>query len=116
MTAHRELAEETGLRAASLLKVLEMDLSNCVSDERAFCFLAYGLTPGETKPDETEVFKRRTAPFSEVLSRCADGRIRDAITVATVLRVHHMAVSGELPSELAQILLNPAAIQSARLR
>jgi 8-oxo-dGTP pyrophosphatase MutT (NUDIX family) len=111
MTAHRELAEETGLRAASLIKVLEMDLSNCVSDERAFCFLAFGLTPGQTKPDETEVLKRRTAAFADVLARCVDGRIRDAITVATVLRAHHMAVTGELPSDLAQALLNSVRLK-----
>lgn len=104
--ARRELAEETGLRAATLIKVLEMDLSNAVTDERSVSFLAFGLTPGETSPDETEVLKRRTAPFAEVLRRCADGRIRDAITVATVLRAHHMAVTGELPPELAQVLLS----------
>jgi len=40
-----------------------------------------------------------------VLERVADGRIRDAMTVATVLRAHHMAVTGQLPQELAAAML-----------
>lgn len=103
--AERELAEETGLRAGSWTQVLEMDLSNSLTDERAVMFIATGLTPGEAQPDETEVLKHRTAHFLDVLARVADGRIRDAMTVATVLRAHHMAVTGQLPEELATAML-----------
>jgi len=103
--AARELAEETGLRATSLQPILEMDLSNSLTDEQATIFLATGLTPGAARPDATEVFKRRTAPFAEALARVTDGRIRDAMTVAAVLRAHHMAVTGQLPGELARAML-----------
>lgn len=102
--ARRELAEETGLRAAAYQKVLEMDLSNSLTDESAVLFLATGLTPGEPNPEGTEVLKRRRAHFSEVLTRVADGRIRDAMTVAAVLRAHHMAVTGQLPQALASAM------------
>jgi 8-oxo-dGTP pyrophosphatase MutT (NUDIX family) len=103
--AARELAEETGLAAGSLLKVLEMDLSNSLTDERAVLFLATDLTPGRADPEGTEVLWRRRAHFTEVLERVADGRIRDAMTVAAVLRVHHMAETGKLPAPLARALL-----------
>ena len=103
--AQRELAEETGVRAGSLLKVLEMDLSNSLTDERAVIFIAADLTVGEAQPEGTEVLKHCTAHFLDVLERVADGRIRDALTVAAVLRAHHMAVTGQLPAPLAAAML-----------
>jgi 8-oxo-dGTP pyrophosphatase MutT (NUDIX family) len=103
--AERELAEETGLAAASWTQVLEMDLSNSLTDERAVMFIATDLSPGVAQPDPTEVLKTRTAHFLDVLGRVADGRIRDAMTVATVLRAHHMAVTGRLPAPLAAAML-----------
>jgi 8-oxo-dGTP pyrophosphatase MutT (NUDIX family) len=103
--ATRELREETGLSAGALAQILEMDLSNSLTDERAVIFLATGLSPGEADPEPVEVLRRRTAPFSDVLARVCDGRIRDAMTVAAVLRAHQMAATGALPSSLAQAIL-----------
>lgn len=103
--ARRELREETGLQAASLHKILEMDVSNSVSDEICTLYLATGLTPGEAAPDDVEVLTRRTAPFQEVLARIASGEIRDSMTVAAMLRTHHMAVIGDLPAPLARAIL-----------
>ncbi len=103
--AVRELAEETGLTADTLTPILEMDMSNSLSDEQAVIFLALGLKPGEARPEATEVLKRRTAPFMEALARAADGRIRDAMTVAALFRAHHMAVTGQLPPHLARAML-----------
>lgn len=105
--AKRELAEETGLRADDWRQVLEMDLSNSLTDERAVMFMALGLTPGTAAPEPTEVLRHRRAPFREVLTRVADGRIRDSMTVAAVLRAHHMAVTGALPGALAEAMLAP---------
>jgi 8-oxo-dGTP pyrophosphatase MutT (NUDIX family) len=105
LCARRELIEETGLNAGRLQPMLEMDLSNSLSDERAVLFLATDLRPGEARPEDTEVLKRLTAPFADVLLRVADGRIRDSMTVAGVLRAHHMAVTGQLPPGLAEHML-----------
>jgi hypothetical protein len=33
------------------------------------------------------------------------GHIRDSLTVAAMLRAHHMAVTGELPADLAAAML-----------
>ncbi|MEQ1490054.1 MAG: NUDIX hydrolase [Terricaulis sp.] len=103
--AERELAEETGLRAREWLQVLEMDLSNSLTDEQAVIFIATDLSPGEADPDPTEVLNRRKAHFLEVVERVAGGRIRDSLTVAAVLRAHHMAVTGQLPAALVAAML-----------
>lgn len=103
--ARRELEEETGLRAAHWIPILELDLSNSVTDEAGIVFLASGLRAGQKQPEATEVLRHRRAAFSDVLARVTDGRIRDSLTVAGVLRAHHMAVTGALPSELAAAML-----------
>jgi hypothetical protein len=68
-------------------------------------FLALALSPGEARPEATEVLRRRREPFMQVLARVADGRIRDSLTVAALLRAHHMAVTGQLPAPLARAML-----------
>lgn len=103
--ARRELAEETGLVASRLEPILEMDLSNSLTDERAIVFLATELSQGEANPEPTEVLKRRRVPFRDVLEAVVDGRIRDSMSVAGALRAHHMAVTGQLPAPLARAML-----------
>lgn len=103
--ARRELEEEAGVRAGNLLPILEMDLSNSVTDEAAICFLATGLTAGTPAPEPVEVLRHRTAPFRDVLEDVAAGRIRDALTVAAVLRAYHMAGTGRLDPALARAML-----------
>ena len=103
--ARRELREETGLAAGKLTEILRLDLSNSLTDEQAVCFLASDLTLGPAAPEPSEVLQPLLVPFREVLARAVDGRISDAMTVAAVLRVHHMAVEGLLPSPLAAAIL-----------
>jgi 8-oxo-dGTP pyrophosphatase MutT (NUDIX family) len=103
--ARRELEEETGLIAGRYERMLEMDLSNSITDERAIIYLAFDLKSGEAKPEATEVLRRRRAHFLDVLERVTDGRIRDAMTVAAVLRAHHMAVTEQLPQGLRRAML-----------
>lgn len=103
--ARRELREEVGLEAATLTEILRMDLSNSVCDEEAVCYLATGLTPAQTAPDETESLEIARLPFKDVLNAVINGQVRDSLTVATVLRVHHMAVSGALGDAVSQRIL-----------
>lgn len=102
--ARRELAEETGLRAGRLVEILRMDLSNSLSDEQAVVFLATDLSPGPAAPDGTERLRHRLAPFADALAAVAAGKITDALTVAAVLRAHHMAVKGEIERPLGDML------------
>lgn len=103
----RELAEEASLAGAEWRQILRLHLSNSVTDEEAFVFLALGLTPALAEPDDTEELAVRRLPFAEALAMVADGRITDSISVAGLLRVHHMAVTGELPGGLNDLLAAP---------
>jgi 8-oxo-dGTP pyrophosphatase MutT (NUDIX family) len=103
--AKRELREEAGLEATDWRHVLTLQLSNASSDERAFCYLATGLTAIPRAPDETEDLAVVRVPFGEALNAAVAGLIQDAITVATLLRVHHMAYGGELDPAVAKAML-----------
>ncbi|MGN6208039.1 NUDIX domain-containing protein [Asticcacaulis sp.] len=103
--AIRELREETGLVAADLREILSFDMSNSVTNEVAVCFLATGLSQSDTAPDETEAFEYARVPFKALLEAVIKGQVRDGLTVVSVLRVHHMAVSGDLPPHLRNAIL-----------
>lgn len=104
--ARRELEEEAGVRALSLVPIVKMDLSNSVTDEQAICYLATGLSSGVHAPEPVEVLRNRVVPFGEVLADVTAGRITDGMTVAAVLRAYHMAKTGEIEAALAQAMLD----------
>jgi 8-oxo-dGTP pyrophosphatase MutT (NUDIX family) len=83
--AQRELLEETGLQAREWKLLGEADLSNSVSDERAFWFLATGLEQDEATPDGTEVLERRRVPLGEALRMIDNGEITDALSIIALL-------------------------------
>ena len=103
--ARRELAEEAGLQAEGWREILRMQLSNAASDEVAVGFLATGLSPCPVAPEATEELAVARAPFREALHAAVTGTIVDAISVAMLLRLHHMAVEGELDAALCARLL-----------
>jgi 8-oxo-dGTP pyrophosphatase MutT (NUDIX family) len=102
--AKRELAEEAKLGGGEWREIMQMHLSNSVTDEHAYVYLATGLEPAEGEPDDTEDLKVVRVPFSEALAKVNSGEITDAITVAALLKVFHMAVMGELPGGLNELL------------
>ena len=106
--AKRELAEEVGLEAADWRRILKMELSNSVTDELCHGYLAMELTPTPTAPDETEDLAVVRVPFAQALDAAVSGHMPDSLTVALLLRVHHMAVKGELPADLARLVLADA--------
>ncbi len=83
--ALRELAEETGLVARRLTRLIEVDLSNCITDERGIVFLAEGLAQGAASPDDTEVLQLRRVPLTEAIAMAVDGRITDGLSVIGLL-------------------------------
>ncbi|WP_374575499.1 NUDIX domain-containing protein [Phenylobacterium sp.] len=105
-SARRELREETGLEAAQWLPILEAQLSNSVTDERAIGYLATGLTEVEADPDETELLALARVPFREALDAAMAGHMKDMLTVAMLLRGYHMAREGSLPGALARAMLS----------
>lgn len=90
--AQRELSEEAGYRAASLVPVSIYYTSKSVCDETAHLYLGYGLSQHKLPPDDTEFFEIRTFPFDEVLRMVRESEIRDGMTVTAVLHaaLHRM--------------------------
>ena len=95
-SAKRELKEETGLVAKDWQPILKMQLSNSVSDEMAYVFLATGLTQLEAEPEETEQLHLKKIPFAEAAEMVDQGLITDAISVATILKIKLLLAEGKL--------------------
>ena len=95
-SAQRELQEETGLVASEWSLLMEMHLSNSVSDEQAFVYLARGLEQGKAEPEETEQLVVRRIPFEEAYEMVERGEITDSMSVAGILKIKLLLVSGQL--------------------
>jgi 8-oxo-dGTP pyrophosphatase MutT (NUDIX family) len=86
--AIRELREETGLTAASIEQLGgEIHLSNCFTAERAYLFLARGLTPGATDFDPTEQIVQRKVALAEAITMATNGDIVDGLTLIAIHRL-----------------------------
>ncbi len=109
-SAQRELREECGLTAKCWTEIVGMDLSNSVSDERGTVFLAWELSEAVAEPDETEILRIARVNFWEVVDRVKRGEIRDAMSVAGLLRVSVMALQNELPEKIAKAIGRPAGV------
>jgi len=86
LCAARELVEETGLAAASLVSLGILHPSPGVFDEVIHLFLATGLSQGEAAPEAYEDIACVRVPYQEALQMAADGRITDGKTIAALLR------------------------------
>lgn len=85
--AMRELREETGLVAAKWTKIMRLHISNSITDEEGFVFLAEELTEGEPEFEETEKLEIRKLSLGDAVDMVSRGEITDAISVAAILRV-----------------------------
>ena len=108
LSAQRELAEETGYRARHWLPLVEFDVSNSVTDEKSSCFLAWGLDEGVAEPDADEILAQRTVNFSDLHEMVLKGDIRDSLTIIMVLKARALAEAGQLPADVARLILGSA--------
>ncbi len=86
-SAQRELREETGLTASEWTEILQMHLSNSVSDEHAIVYLARGLQFVAAEPEETEQLSIKKIPLDEAYQLVVNGTITDSMSVAGILRL-----------------------------
>jgi 8-oxo-dGTP pyrophosphatase MutT (NUDIX family) len=87
-SAKRELREETGFTAKNWQLIIRTHLSNSVSDEEGFIFLAEGLVEGNNELEETEAdMKVWKLPLREALQMVTDGKITDSLSVMGILAV-----------------------------
>jgi 8-oxo-dGTP pyrophosphatase MutT (NUDIX family) len=94
--AQRELKEETGLEAAVWTEIMEMHLSNSVTDEVGYVFVAKNLTMGMAAPEETEELKLKKLPFEEALGMCMRGEITDSLTLLALFKTKLLMDQGLL--------------------
>ncbi len=85
VTCLRELAEETGLKAAHLEKLTEFVVAPGYTTERITLYKATGLTPTTATLDEDEFVETVEVSFDEALAMVRDGRIFDAKTIIGLL-------------------------------
>ena len=85
--AQRELEEEVGLRAHSWQPLLEMHLSNSVTDEYCRVFVARDVYPGVQQLEESEDIEVLKLPLSDAIAMVKRGEITDGISVAALLRI-----------------------------
>lgn len=85
--AHRELEEETGYRAATMIPLTRVYTTPGFTDEVIHLFVATDLQPGDSNLDDDEFLEVEPMRLSDVLDRVRDGRIVDGKSVATILYV-----------------------------
>ncbi len=85
-SARRELLEELGIKAKHWTNIMNMHLSNSVSDEKGVIYVAKELSYYNPEPEEGEVLQIKKLPFAEVYQMVMDGEITDSLTVAGILK------------------------------
>jgi 8-oxo-dGTP pyrophosphatase MutT (NUDIX family) len=104
--AQRELSEECGIRAEHWLPlVADMHMSNSITDERAYAYIAWGLTPDDRfEKDSSEELSVRRVPFIDAVKMAVSGEITDAFSLVMLLKADHLLRTGGLPHELADLI------------
>lgn len=95
-SAQLELLEETGIRARRWTQLLEMHVSNSVSDEYAVAYIAQELEFGAAQPEETELLQIRRLPLAGAVEMVMRGEITDSLSVAALLKVNEWLRRGLL--------------------
>ena len=81
--AERELREETGLRAATMTRLGQLDVAPGMSSQRGWVFLATDLTEGEHEREhEEQDMHSEWFAHTDVEQMIRDGVITDAQTIA----------------------------------
>lgn len=104
--AQRELSEECGLRAENWLELVrDMHMSNSITDERAYAYIAWDLAPDDSfQKDSSEELSVRRVPFTDAVKMAVSGEITDAFSLVMLLKADHLLRTGGLPSELSRLM------------
>lgn len=84
-TGKAELLEETGYRARRWKRLGRFHPYSGMSDEVCYVYLATELTPGTRCLEDREFIQVIEVPVPEVYRRIASHRIRDGMTLASLL-------------------------------
>ncbi len=95
-SAKRELLEETGLVARHWKPIVQMHLSNSVSDEVGIVYLARGLEQQAPQPEETEQLSIQKIPFEAAYQLVKNYKITDSLSIAAIQKIKLMMLEEEL--------------------
>lgn len=95
-SAKRELMEELGIKATEWIKLLDMHLSNSVSDEVGIIYIARNLSYFNPEPEEDEVLSIKKISFNEAYEMVMKGEITDSLSVAGILKTKILLDSNQL--------------------
>lgn len=85
-SAKRELMEELGIKAKKWTKLLDMHLSNSVSDEVGIIYIAQNLSYFNPEPEEDEVLSIKKISLNDAYKMVMNGEITDSLSVAGILK------------------------------
>lgn len=95
-SAKRELLEELGIKATNWTNIMDIHLSNSVSDEKGVIYIAKELSYHNPEPEEGEVLQIKKLPFDEVYQMVMTGEITDSLTVTGILKTKLLIDQGEV--------------------
>jgi len=88
--------EEVGLKANNWTKIMDIHLSNSVSDELGIIYVAKELTYFTPTPDGDEVLALKKLPFNTVFKMVMNGEITDSLSVAGIIKVKLLIDEGKI--------------------
>ncbi len=93
--AKRELSEETGFAADHWRKLTVLETTPGFCNERIHIYLATGLKPGDTHPDEDEFVATVRVPLKEAVAKVLDGTFRDGKTALALMMASALLASAQ---------------------
>jgi 8-oxo-dGTP pyrophosphatase MutT (NUDIX family) len=90
VSAQRELSEECGIKAEKWTLIQNFHLSNSVTDEAGYLFIAQDLSHFEAHPDDNEELKTKKIPFQTLFEMVLNGDITDAMTIMAVYKTNYL--------------------------
>ena len=88
--AKRELQEETGIIAKDWTKILDIHLSNSVTDEYGLAYVARDLSFGISSPEPCEDLVIKKVKFEEAFEMVMNGKITDSLSMVAIMKVQLM--------------------------
>jgi 8-oxo-dGTP pyrophosphatase MutT (NUDIX family) len=93
LSAKRELREETGYAASDWQLILHSHLSNSITQEEGFVYVARNLQPGDMDLEETEDITVKRLPFESVFQMAMNGAITDGLSVNGILKARLLGLA-----------------------
>jgi len=97
VTAPRELAEETGMRAATWRHLARFWTAPGFATETMDLYLATGLTLADAAPAEDEHIELEHVPWTRAVDMVERGEIADAKSIVGILWLARLVERGEIP-------------------